>query len=346
MNLTKTENCQVCGNKLPEPILDLGDHPLCDDLIPISKKQSCNEYPIRISLCKNCLTANQVYNIQKEKLFPEDYHYRPRFTLDVLNGMNELVEQASKDFGDLKGLLVCDIGCNDGTLLNYFKEKKCVTCGIEPTGAALEAMKNHTNIINDFFNIDSAKRIISKFGYPDIITFTNVFAHLENLDEAIKALKLMLKETTIIIIENHYLGTVIKTNQFDTFYHEHPRTYSIKSFQFIAKKLDKELVGVFFPKRYGGNIRVYITSNKSFFSKNNSVHHINENFIIDQFNEMQTFIDKWKLDTRKSILKLSEKYGNVYGKSFPGRAAILLKLINIDHEVMPVIYEKIGSMKL
>ena len=33
-------------------------------------------------------------------------------------------------------------------------------------------------------------------------------------------------------------------------------------------------------------------------------------------------------------------------KSFPGRAAILLKLINIDHEVMPVIYEKNGSMKL
>ena len=48
-----------------------------------------------------------------------------------------------------------------------------------------------------------------------------------------------------LIIENHYLGTVIKTNQFDTFYHEHPRTYSKKSFEIIAKKLDTKLIGVF-----------------------------------------------------------------------------------------------------
>ena len=110
MNLTKTENCQVCGFKLPKAKLNLGNHPLCDDLIPISSSQKSEEYLISIALCKNCLTCNQVYNIKKEKLFPQDYHYRPRFTLDVLNGMKELVDQASINFGDLKGKIVCDIG--------------------------------------------------------------------------------------------------------------------------------------------------------------------------------------------------------------------------------------------
>ena len=244
MNSIKTDDCQVCGNKLLEPTLNLGNHPLCDDLKPITTKQICKEYPIIISLCDNCLTANQLYNLKKEELFPNSYHYRPRFTLDVLNGMKELVEQVNKIFGDLNGKLVCDIGCNDGTLLNFFKEKKCDTCGIEPTGAALEAQKNHPKILNQFFDINSEK-IISEFGYPEIITFTNVFAHIEDLQVAIEALKLMLKQDTILIIENHYLGTVIKTNQFDTFYHEHPRTYSKKSFEVIAKKLETKLIGVF-----------------------------------------------------------------------------------------------------
>ena len=36
MNLTKTENCQVCGFKLPKAKLNLGNHPLCDDLIKLS----------------------------------------------------------------------------------------------------------------------------------------------------------------------------------------------------------------------------------------------------------------------------------------------------------------------
>ena len=348
MVFIKTENCQVCGNKLPKPTLNLGHHPLCDDLIPISSNRKCKEYPISISLCENCLTANQVYNVKKEELFPKDYHYRPRFTLDVLNGMKELVEQTIINLGDLKGKIVCDIGCNDGTLLNFFKEKGCFTSGIEPTGAALEAKKNHKNIINEFFNVNTARNMVSKVGYPDIITFTNVFAHIENLDDAIQALKLMLKSDTIIIIENHYLGTVIKTNQFDTFYHEHPRTYSLKSFEFIAEKLNRKLAGVFFPKRYGGNIRVYL-SNKNFSTSqkiNYCKNKLNEDYMINKFHKMQIFIDKWKIDTRKSILKLTKTYGKIHGKSFPGRAAILLKLIDIDYDLMPMIFEKVGSMKL
>lgn len=349
MSLTKTENCQVCGFKLPQATLNLGKHPLCDDLIPISSSRTCEEYLISIALCKNCLTCNQVYNIKKEKLFPQDYHYRPRFTLDVLNGMKELVDQTFLNFGDLSGKIVCDIGCNDGTLLNFFKEKDCVTCGIEPTGAALEASKNHQNIINTFFNKDSAKKIVDQVGFPDIITFTNVFAHIEDLDNAIEALKLMFKNDTVIIIENHYLGTVIKTNQFDTFYHEHPRTYSAKSFEIIAKKLGRKLVSVYFPKRYGGNIRVYLSNKNLSLSEDkntNFLNKIDEDYMNSDFNKMQGFIDTWKEETKKSILELTKKYGKIYGKSFPGRAAILLKLIDIDYKQMPVIYEKIGSMKL
>ena len=349
MNYLETINCQVCGHKLSSPSLNLGNHPLCDDLIPISESVECDAYPISISLCKNCLTANQVYNVKKEKLFPQEYHYRPRFTLDVINGMKQLVDQAESNLVSLKDKVVCDIGCNDGTLLNIFKEKGCKTSGIEPTGAAIEAKKNHDNIIHDFFNIESARKLIEKVGYPDIITFTNVFAHIEDLDNAIKSLKSILKKETLIIIENHYLGTVIKTNQFDTFYHEHPRTYSKKSFEYIAKKLERKLAGVFFPKRYGGNIRVYLSHDDFSIADDKDFNYLNstdEEYIASDFNKMQSFIDNWKKQTRESILDLADKYGKVYGKSFPGRAAILLKLINIDSDVMPIIFEKKGSMKL
>ena len=75
-------------------------------------------------------------------------------------------------------------------------------------------------------------------------------------------LKLIINSKTKIIIENHYLGSVITKNQFDTFYHEHPRTYSLKSFLIISKLLNMHLTYFSLPKRYGGNIRII-------FSKNN-----------------------------------------------------------------------------
>jgi Lon-like protease BrxL-like, ATPase domain len=69
------------------------------------------------------------------------------------------------------------------------------------------------------------------------------------------ALKELMSAGTMLVIENHYLGAVLDRHQFDTFYHEHPRTYSLKSFKRIAQSLGATLSVVEFPTRYGGNIR-------------------------------------------------------------------------------------------
>ena len=104
------------------------------------------------------------------------------------------------------------------------------------------------------------RQFVRKYGRPDVITFTNVFAHIEDLKGVIRALKIVAHEGTLIVIENHYLGAIVERNQFDTFYHEHPRTYSLTSFVHIAKSLGMEIVLAEFPKRYGGNIRVFLSA--------------------------------------------------------------------------------------
>ena len=120
----RVKYCEVCESRLPEPILDLGMHPMCDDLVPTGDTRECAEYPIQIALCAECLTAHQVYRIKKEILFPTNYHYRPRFTQDVLNGMQELVAECSSRWGSRHNKLVCDIGCNDGSLLSFLRQRE------------------------------------------------------------------------------------------------------------------------------------------------------------------------------------------------------------------------------
>ena len=125
--------------------------------------------------------------------------------------------------------------------------------------------------------------------------------------------------------------------------------YGLEQSSLGPKKLGKKLVGVFFPKRYGGNIRVYLSSEDLFLkdiSNQNFLNKTDERYMISEFNKMQTFIDNWKKKTKNSIIELAKQYGKIYGKSFPGRAAILLKLIDIDYDVMPMIFEKKGSIKL
>ena len=74
-------SCEVCRNTDLNSVLDLGLHPMCDDLVQIDDSRICNEYPIEILFCKNCTTAHQRFQVPKEELFPNSYHYRSRFAL-------------------------------------------------------------------------------------------------------------------------------------------------------------------------------------------------------------------------------------------------------------------------
>ena len=339
--MQETTKCQVCHSEDLKEVLNLGPHPLCDDLVPVGDPRKCKEYPIEILLCPHCLTANQKYNVPKQELFPESYHYRARFTQDVLNGMKQLVEEVSRLYGDLKGKKVIDIGCNDGSLLSFFAHAGASTFGVEPTGAYKDIQGEH-KIRNDYFGEELAKAVEAEDGQMDFITFTNVFAHIEDFDDLVEGVKILSHDDTKIIIENHYMGAVLEHNQFDTFYHEHPRTYSLKSFSHIAERLGMQIEHVEFPKRYGGNIRVML-------GHGNAAEEIDgpdEERFFEQFEEMRGFVEAWKEEKKQEIESLVKEHGPLLGKAFPGRAAILLKLLELSTDHIQEVAEKPGSMKI
>ena len=223
-------------------------------------------------------------------------------------------------------------------MLNFFKAKGCRTVGIEPTDAAKDS-KHDT--LQKYFDKNSANEFLQKYGNPDIITFTNVFAHINDLKNLLENLKMLLSDKTAVIIENHYLGAVLQTNQFDTFYHEHPRTYSQTSFHYISKTLGLELFDVQYVSRYGGNIRVFMGSNQTTVHQN-----ARETEFINDFKKMKDHIENWKIKTKHWINDFVNQNGPMRAKAFPGRAAILIKLLELDVEHISAVYEIKGSIKV
>jgi len=348
-NTLEIKKCEVCDSINLTPVLNLGTHPMCDDLIPIGNTSKCEEYPIEILYCSVCDTAHQKYQVPKIKLFPQSYHYRSRFTADVLTGMQSLVDSVDTFVGSLAGLVVVDVGCNDGSLLDKFAAKGSRTIGVEPTGAYQDAEGKGHLIINDFFNESTAKKIIESQGSINIVTFTNVFAHIEDLQGLLRSLKILMNKNTVLIVENHYLGAVLDKNQFDTFYHEHPRTYSLNSFIHIARTLGREVIRVEFPQRYGGNIRVMIGKNgpRNKESASQIETYLNKEVgLINKFKEMDAFINLWKKDKKTEIDTLRSLHGKLRAKAFPGRAAIIVKLLGLSDAEIECVYEKPGSLKV
>lgn len=344
-DLHEIHECEICGNCLI-PVLDLGDHPMCDDLVPLGESRVCREYPIEILYCTECCTAHQRFQIPKLELFPATYHYRSRFTADVLNGMAELVAECEQRFGALRGKRVLDVGCNDGSLLDAFGLKGAITIGVEPTEAYLDAVPKGHKVFNDFLSTELAESIVASGGQPDFIVFTNVFAHIENLRNVISSLKLLMAKDTVLVIENHYLGAVLDKKQFDTFYHEHPRTYSATSFVHIASLLSAKVLAVEFPARYGGNIRVFIGGTASGGAIGSMDVIGSEQQFPLKFNELRETMECWRQTKMALLEQYVKRLGRLKAKAFPGRAAILAKLLRLDEHSISAVYEKPGSLKI
>ncbi len=329
--------CEVCDNTLDGPILSLGNYPLPDDLTnQLYLSTALTKYKQELICCSTCLTVHQSEYIPKNILFKKDYHYRASLTKDVINGMRELVNSVSSLRPLDDSSVVLDIGSNDGSLLNIFKENfNSISIGVEPTDAILES-QNLDYSFNEFFDKKTVEKINNLNLKIDVITFTNVFAHIENLNELLENLSNIMHSDTLLVIENHYLGEIINRNQFDSFYLEHPRTYSVESFKHIANKLNRKIENVQFPKRYGGNIRVFISNKKSDIE-------LFDRFNINDFSLLSEYFINWKKNASEFVEKLDIQF---IGKSLPARAVMLIHALGFDKDTMPTIYEQDKSPKV
>jgi len=347
--LREIGHCEVCGNRSLRSVLNLGLHPMCDDLVPVGESRQCETYPIEILFCEMCWTAHQRFQISKDLLFPPTYHYRARQTGDVLSGMEQLVSACEPETGPLRSRKVLDIGCNDGSLLSIFKKRGAVTFGIEPTDAADDAANAGHKTIKDFFGPAVAREFVRTQGSPDVISFTNVFAHIEDLADVIRAIKILKSSATVLVIENHYLGAIIEKHQFDTFYHEHPRTYSFRSFTKIADALGMYVSRAEFPRRYGGNIRVFM---KTVGNGQQPTHdrraeiEAHEQSYGDDLARLASQVDAWRSTKRIVLNDEFRRFGRITAKAFPGRAAIPIRLLDLDETMISAVYEKPGSPKI
>jgi hypothetical protein len=102
-----------------------------------------------------------------------------------------------------------------------------------------------------------------------------------------------------------------------------------------------------FTERYGGNIQVYISRNRAEIDLS-SLHEMFEaegTFPV-KFKQLEKSISTWKRNTMKLINSLNNTYGALPAKAFPGRAAILIKLLNVNEKQIFAVYEKPGSQKI
>ena len=286
--------------------------------------------------------------VDQKILFPKEYPYTSSTTKILRENFSELSEEVFSNFKISEEDLVIDIGSNDGNLLSNFKNYTRVL-GITPEDIGKIAIERGIPTILQYFSKDLSKNIIKKYGKAKIVTATNVFAHIDNIDEVLHSIYNLLENDGIFISESHYLQTLVEQNQYDTIYHEHLRYYSLSSLEYLFNKHGMEIIRAKKINTHGGSIRVYATKKNTYKIDNAFKELINiekkELYSERLFNFKNRVIES-KLKLYSLLNEINSQGFNIYGISAPSRATTLVNYLGIKKDIIDCILEIDGSQKI
>jgi SAM-dependent methyltransferase len=227
------------------------------------KPEQLNEpevfYPLKIFTCHNCLLV-QVDEMRKaDSIFNSEYTYFSSFSTSWLAHAKKYVDMMVNRFGFNSASQVIEIASNDGYLLQYFKEYNVPVLGVDPTSntAAVAISKGIPTII-DFFGADFAqKKLVSQNLKADLILGNNVLAHVPDINDFVKGVKIALKDTGVVTFEFPHLMRLVEECQFDTIYHEHFSYYSFTVVKKIFESQGLEMFDVQELPTHGGSLRIF-----------------------------------------------------------------------------------------
>jgi hypothetical protein len=234
--------CLACGShEHLVPVLDLGEQPLANSF-KLKQLDVQRKYPLAINRCTNCNHIQLTHAVDPKLMF-EDYLYvsgtakTMHSHFELFAALTDEIQNSVSNQKRAEEKTVLDIGCNDGTQLDYYKKLGYKTFGVDPAkNLCILSSKNHT-VYCDWFNESFAKKF--KESHDDIrldtIVAQNVFAHGSDPLGFLNAAKLLMGDETTLHIQTSQ-SRMIQNNEFDTIYHEHISFFNVSSMKTLCER--------------------------------------------------------------------------------------------------------------
>ena len=343
--------CKLTNKKI-KPFMSFGQMPLANGFLNKNDFNSEYFYEMEVGFSEDLSLFQLNDHPAPNKMFNEKY---PFFT-----GSSELMKLHFKKFSEwiksnfLKtNSKLIEIGSNDGTFLQNFKNSNINYVGFEPSqNIALMANANNIRTIDKFFNLESIS-LLKKFEKEtDVICASNVICHIPDLKSLILTIDKLLSKKGLFIFEEPYMGSMFKKVSYDQIYDEHIFMFSISSVKKIFSLFDLELIDALTQETHGGSMR-YVIGRKN-------EHSISSNVINGLSDEKKNNLDtlesclnfKMKCENSKKdlvnkLLILKENNKKICGYAATSKSTTILNYCNINDKIIDFICdttkEKIGK---
>lgn len=338
-------NCRHCHTKITNVFVDLGQSPPSNSYLSKDELHKLEiNYPLKVFVCHECFLVQLNEYKPHNEIFTQDYAYFSSFSTTWLKHAHDYVESITNKLKLGKHSYVTEIASNDGYLLKNFIKKGIPCVGVEPTKNTAEVAKSKgIQVVEDFFSLQLAQRLKKS----NLIICNNVLAHVPNINDFVKGLKILLENGGTITVEFPHLLNLIKLFQFDTIYHEHYSYLSLYTSKIIFNYFGLEIYDVEKINTHGGSLRLYCKHlNDSSIQQSESVEKIiNEeiDFGLNKLSSYSNFISE-VLEIKNKTLdflrnaKKENKKVIAYGAAAKGNT--FLNFCGIRSDLIPFIVDK------
>jgi len=330
--------------------LDYGRVPLAGNFLLPEEVGTESLYPMDLAFCPDC-SLTQISNVvPAEELFT-DYRYLSSVTSTLIGHFREYAKLLATESMAAGGKLLVEFGCNDGVLLQPLKELGVKAIGVDAAENVVQiARAKGLDVRHGFFGVDFGSRLRRDHGPAAVITSSNCFAHIDDLDNILRGVDSLLGDDGVFVVEVHYVLDLLETVQFETVYHEHLCYYSLKALSRLYGRFGFEVFDAQRLPMHGGAIRVFAQrqgdSSRSPTTRLRQLLAVEEARGLYQVAAYQQFgasaieardtIRRFVLE-RKAMGRSLSAYGAA------GRATTLLNYCGLDHTVLDYVVDESPS---
>ncbi len=263
--------CKNCQSKKLKKIIHLGSQPI-SSVFHEKKISNLKLFPLNLYKCVKCDLVQFLKLPPLENMYGQTYGYRTSLSPLMVDHMKKkfLAILERRILNNSSQIL--DIGSNDGTFLNFFKNKKFNLFGIDPSAEKYKKYYiKRVNLIVDYFskskidNYFKLNRVVKK--KFDLITTFAMFYDIEDPNSFCKDIFGLLNKNGLWISEFSYFPLLLKNLTYDQICHEHVTYYTLSTFQKIINQNGMKIIDFSFNEINGGSIEVICAKKNSSVSE-------------------------------------------------------------------------------
>jgi len=251
-------SCRFCQAPLRHVFVDLGMSPLCESYIGADRLNHMEPfYPLLTLVCERCLLVQLLEYVSPQAIF-SDYAYFSSYSDSWLRHVEAYTTMAIARFALGSTSQVIELASNDGYLLQYFVAAGVPVLGVDPAANVAEAARAKgisTHVA--FFGQKTALDLVARGHKADLLIGNNVLAHVPDLNDFVRGMKILLSSSGVITMEFPHLQRLMEGNQFDTIYHEHFSYFSFTTVERVFAAHGLTVFDVEELKTHGGSLRIY-----------------------------------------------------------------------------------------